>query len=167
MIQRIVCLVSAVLTAGLLAAACGGSPASPQPSPPPVQPPPPPPPAPPSNAAPEIKSIRVQSRRPRTPARFADVNETVDVIATVEDAETAASAMTYEWTATHGSFNGTGPAVTWTAPQSISAPINATLTVKVIERYGHPGQPQDFSHEVTSTVAVRLHDSLDEIGEMA
>lgn len=154
-----------MLASALLAAACGGSPAAPQPPAPP--PPPPPVVQPPNNALPQIQSIRVQDRRPRTPARFADVSDIVDVVATVQDAETAPEAMTYEWTATHGTFSGTGANVTWSAPASISGPLKATLTLKLIERYGHPGQAPSFSHEVTSTVEVAVHDSQKEVADIA
>lgn len=142
----------------LLMAACGGSPS--QPTPPPVV-------VPPVNAVPSIDGIAVQGRRERQPARFADLRETVDVTATVRDTETPLEELTYQWTATAGTFNGTGRSVTWTAPDAAATPAGVTLTLKVVENYGHPGQARTFSHEVSSSVTVALHDSVKEVGDMA
>jgi hypothetical protein len=134
----------------------------------PTTPPPPPGPGPPpTNAMPVIGSVTVQGRRAGQPARFADVRETVDVAATVSDAETPIDELVYQWTATAGTFTGTGRNVTWTAPDSAPAPVTVTITLKVIEAYGHPGQPKNFSQEVTGTQTIALHDSTKEVGDMA
>jgi hypothetical protein len=109
----------------------------------------------------------VQGRRAGQPARFADLRETVDVVATVRDTETSLDDLVYQWTATAGTFNGTGRAVTWTAPESASTPAIVTITLKVVEHYGHPGQPKNFSQEVSSMQTLRLHDSGREVGDMA
>ena len=139
---------------------------------PPTQPSPQPPPVnidPPANTRPAIDSITVQGRRPRQPARFADVRETVDVTAAVRDTETPVEELTYQWSATAGTFSGTGRAVTWTAPDTIAEPNGATVTItlKVIEAFGHPGQPKTFSQDTTSTQTISLHDSAGEVGRMA
>ena len=42
-----------------------------------------------------------------------------------------------------------------------------TITLKIVENYGHPGQPKNFSHEVTSSVEIALHDSGREVRRMA
>ncbi len=148
----------------VLVTACGGS--SPTQPRPPVTPPPVI--EPPANAAPTIESVSVQGRRPKEPARFADLKETVDVTASVRDPETPPEEMTYHWTATAGSFSGTGRTVTWTAPDSFEpTPAKITLTVRVVEHYGHPGQPKNYSQEVSATVDVALHNSLKEVGDMA
>jgi hypothetical protein len=139
--------------------ACGSS--SPPTTPPPVVTPPP------VNAMPSVSAITVQGRRLRQPARFADAAETIDVSAAVTDAETPVDELTYEWTAPVGSFTGTGRNVTWTAPADVSVPTEVTLTVKVTERYGHPGQPKDFSQNVSATQTLSLHDSRKEVGEMS
>ena len=140
---------------------CGASP--PTTPPPPPQPNPGPPP---QNTAPTVESITVQGRRPRQPASFADVRETVDVRATVRDPETSIDELTYEWSATAGTFSGTGRNVTWTAPETATTPSTVTITLKVVEQYGRPGEPKDFKHEVTATHAVKLHDSAREVGDM-
>ena len=152
--------VSACALAVGLAACGGGSPTTPTPpNPPPVTPP--------ANAVPSIDSITIQGRRPRQPARFADVRETVDVAAAVSDAETPVGELTYQWSATGGTFAGTGRTVAWTAPDSATTSGTVTLTLKVIENYGHPGQPKSFSHEVARTQTVAMHDSVKEVGDMA
>jgi len=145
-------------------AACGGD------NRPPTQPPPPPPPPvnldPPANTAPAIDGITALGRRPKEPARFADVRETIDVTATVRDPETPIEELTYQWSATAGTFTGTGRAVTWTAPDTVMQPT-VTITLKVIEAYGHPGQAKIFSQETTGTVTISLHDSIKELADMA
>lgn len=144
-----------------LSGACGGSPSAPGP----VNPPPggggatPPP-----NSAPVIQGIAVQGNRPRQPANFTDLGEAVDVTATVRDDETAAEQLQYNWTASTGTFNGTGARVTWQAPASASTPAEVTLRLELVERYG---QNQAFEHRVSSTARLSLHDSVKEVGEMA
>ena len=155
------------IAAGLCAAVisgCGGSPTSPKP---PTTPTPPPTIEPPANIAPTIELLAVQGRRVRQPARFADLRETVDVTATVVDPETPVEELTYEWTATAGTFAGTGRMVTWTAPDAATTPGKVTLTLKVIEKYGHPGQPKNFSQDVSKTLDVALHDSVSEVRKMS
>jgi hypothetical protein len=153
---------AAVVTAVALAiGACsgGGSPTQPSPPPPVVTPP--------ANALPSIDAIAVQGRRERQPARVADLRESVDVTATVRDAETPIDELVYQWSATAGSFSGTGRTVTWTAPDTAATPTTAVLTLKVVENYGHPGQPKSFAQEVSSSATVSLHDSVKEVGDMA
>jgi hypothetical protein len=122
---------------------------------------------PPANAAPTIDSISAQGRRSKEPPRFADVNETIDLSATVTDPETAADELVYEWTASTGTINGSGGTVTWTAPDTIGAPETVTITLKVVENYGYPGQAKIYSQEVSATQTLSLHDSANEVGEMS
>jgi hypothetical protein len=156
-------LIAAALALSL--AACGGS------SRPPTQPPPSGNPPtnqdPPANTRPAIDSITAQGRRPNQPARFADVREMIDVSATVRDPETPVDQLTYQWTATAGTFISTGRVAIWTAPDSIASPTTVTITLKVIEAFGHPGQAKTFSHDTTSTVTVSVHDSVKEVGDMS
>ena len=147
---------------GLFLQACGGST-------PPTQPPPPPPPVinPPQNALPSIATITVQGRRPKQPARFADAREVIDVTAIVTDAETPVADLMYQWSATAGTFAGTGRTVAWTAPDSVAAPTTVTITLKVVEQYGYPGQAKIYSQEVSATQTLSLHDSVKEVGDMS
>jgi len=140
-------------------AACG-SPSGPGP----VTPPPPPPPA---NALPIIESIKVTGRRARQPANFADLSETVDVVAAVHDDETPLTDLEFQWTASVGRFEGSGASVAWIAPSSAPAPVEVALTLKLVEKYGQPGGPKIYQHDVSSSANVSLHDSAKEVGDMA
>ena len=154
------------VAAGLLLvlAACGGSK-------PPTQPPPSNNPPtnidPPANTRPTVDGITVQGRRPGQPARFADVREMVDVTAAVRDPETPVEELQYQWTATVGTFISTGRIAIWTAPDSIPGPTTVTITLRVVEHFGHPGQAKIFSHDTTATVTVAVHDSAKEVGDMS
>ena len=152
---------AAMLLAAIVSTACGSSTPPTQPNtPPPVV-------TPPANSMPAIASITIQGKRPRQPARFADASEAVDVSVSVTDAETPVDELTYEWTSPVGTFSGTGRSVTWTAPAEVVTPADITITLKVTERYGHPGQPKDFSQNTSATQTLSLHDSRREVGEMS
>jgi hypothetical protein len=123
-----------------------------------------------ANAPPTIVSLTARGTRTNEPAGFADKSETINVTATVTDAETPPSSLTYAWTATLGTFSGTGAAVTWTAPASVSSPTTATLTLTVTETYTVPGGnglPVTATNTATKTVTVSLHDTSKEVGDMA
>jgi hypothetical protein len=153
------------LAAALFMAACGG-PTRPSPNPGGgnngggnQQPPP--------NNPPVVDAITIQGTRVKEPANFADVGETVAITAKVHDDETAADQLQYEWTAAIGTFSGTGASVTWQAPATATTPGDVMVTLKVVEKYGFPGGPQTFQHEVTGTAKLSLHDSVKEVGDMA
>ena len=146
------------LVAVLFAVSCGDSPNSPGP----VNNPPPPPPPPVNNTAPVISSITVQGTRRNEPPNFADLSETVPLTVTVTDAETPVDQLQYTWTASVGTFTGTGTRVSWIAPAEAVTPATATLTLEVIERYGTNQQ-----NRVTVTATVALHNSVKEVGDMA
>jgi hypothetical protein len=120
-----------------------------------------------TNTPPVIDSLRAQGMRPKQPANMADLNEAIAVNAVVRDAETPADTLTYQWTATAGSFDGSGANVTWRAPASAGQiPLTATLTLTVIERYSTAdpqGLPVMQENRVTRTTDVIVHDSVDEI----
>ena len=123
---------------------------------------------PPANNLPVIDSITIQgTRATKEPANFADLNESVPVTAKVHDDETPVDQLQYEWSASAGTFTGTGLSVVWQAPASAETPIDVTITLKVTEKYGFPGQPPAFSHDVSGTASVSLHDSAKEVGDMA
>ena len=157
---------SALLLA-LLIGACGETPIQPSPNPGSggqnTTPPP--------NNQPVVESITVQGSKANEPANFADVGEAIAVSAKVRDDETALSLLQYTWSATSGTFSGTGASVTWTAPATLPGTPSSTsgqtvtLTLTVVERYG-PAPPQ-FEHRVTSTATLSLHDSPSEVGELS
>jgi hypothetical protein len=110
-----------------------------------------------AGAPPVIQTIVAQGTRTTEPAQFADLNETINVTATVTDADTTAASLQYTWTADLGTMSGTGAKVTWQAPASAATPVKATITLSV----------SDGSTAVTGTSAVTLHDSTKEIGDIA
>jgi hypothetical protein len=113
------------------------------------------------NAPPVITSLVAQSARTNAPSNFADLGEEVVVTATVQDAETPASRLVFEWSADGGTFTGTGAAVRWRAPTGIPIPAQLKVTLKVTE-------PVDGSSQSASrTVTVRVHDSIKEISDLS
>lgn len=109
------------------------------------------------NIAPVIKTMTAQGRRLREPASFADYGETIQLTLVVEDAESAANQLGYEWRPCDGRIAGTGPQVDWTAPTGGSLPSTCTIQVIVM----------DGQHVLTRSVVVRLHNSAVEVGALA
>jgi hypothetical protein len=144
-----------ILALTVIALACGDSPNKPGPI---INPPPPPV----NNTAPVITSITVQGSRRNEPANFADVSETVAVTGAVTDAETNVDLLQYNWTATLGSFTGTGARVSWVAPAAAVTPATVTITLEVVERFG-----TNQENRVNRTATVALHDSIKEVGDMS
>lgn len=137
----------AIITAG-----CSGDPGTGPSDPPPS-----------NNALPVVTSIVVRGTAPREPAQYATLGETVNVTATVTDAETPVAQLTYEWTSSAGgTFSANAPTATWTAPLSAATPLKATLTLTVTERFG-----TNQTNRVTATSVVDLHDSAKEVGDLA
>jgi hypothetical protein len=146
----------ALLYLVLVAIACGTDPATG-----PSNPDPPPP----SNASPVVTSILVKGILAREPAQYATLGETVNVTATVTDAETPVNQLTYEWSSSvGGTFGSNAPTTTWTAPATLpgTTPVNATLTLTVVERVD-----ATRNNRVTATSVVDLHNSPKEVGDLA
>lgn len=135
------CRVIAVVLMLCALSACSGSPSGPGP----VNPPPPPPPA---NTPPVIDSITTSVSR-------TEVDTDVTVTATVRDAETAVSQLTFTWSADGGTFSGSGASVTWRVAKGVTTPVEYAIRLTVTESYG-AGQQNTVSG--TST-PVRVHDS--------
>lgn len=123
------------------------------------------------NTPPSIVSLTAQGLRPNQPALFADLNEEINVVSTVTDAETAGDRLTYQWTADAGTFAGSGPSVKWRAPQSIDrTPTTIPLKLTVIERFqtvDENGALVDREQSVSQSVTVRVHNSRKETGDRA
>ena len=113
------------------------------------------------NPPPVITSLVVQSTRANAPSNFGDVGEEVVATATVQDAETPVSGLTFEWSAEGGAFTGTGPSVRWRVPTGVATPTQLKVTVKVTETVGATSQ------SVSSTATVRVHDSIKEISDVS
>ena len=111
-----------------------------------------------ADTTPTISSITAQGTRPNEPKNFADLDEEVAVTAVVDDPDTAADRLTFEWTAEEGTINGTGANVTWRATSDAATPKSVVLTLKVSD----PG-----SNTTTGTVSVSLHNSRKEVGDLS
>lgn len=145
-----------LLVLGLLVAACGGSsPTGPTPPPPPTPPP--------VVTPPTINGVTVSMTR-------VEVDTAVTVTADVTDAEKAPAELTYVWSASVGTFAGTGPSVTWLLPKDgASTPRDVVLTVTVVEPYQviEGGQLVAREHRISRDApAIRVHDSRHEIATM-
>lgn len=111
-----------------------------------------------SGQAPVIQSLVARGTRSSQPERLADLGEEITVTATVQDPDTPAGSLTYEWTAPAGAFVGTGASVRWRAPEPpFATPGTVVLSLRV----------SDGANQATQTVTVRVHDSAREIGDMA
>jgi hypothetical protein len=111
-----------------------------------------------ADAPPVISSITARGTRPNEPQNFADLNEEIAVTAVVEDPETPADRLTFEWTAEAGTFSGSGVTVLWRAPADAPTPASVVLTLTVSD----PG-----SNHVSATATVSVHNSRKEIGDLA
>lgn len=130
-----------------------------------------------ANAAPVISALTAKGTKPREPAQFADLGETINVAAAVSDAETPVPQLIFAWTATItgadsvGTFSGSGASVTWTAPAAFSnAPTTVKITLKVTERYqttDSVGLPVTRENVVEKSTDVRLHNSVKEVSDLA
>ena len=130
-----------------------------------------------ANAPPVITSLSAKGTKPREPEQFADLGETINVSAVVTDAETPVPQLTYAWTATVssgealGSFNGTGPNVSWTAPAAFpGTPMTVRIALKVTERYqttDNVGLPVTRENVAEKTTDLRLHNSAKEVSDLA
>jgi hypothetical protein len=124
----------------------------------------------PLNAPPTITGISSRSSRPNVPSRFADLDETITVTATVIDPETPSDQLKYEWTAESGTISGTGREISWRAPAQASTPTTSRLSLTVIETYqtvDAQGLPKTDENRATSTFDVRVHASAKEVRDMA
>ncbi len=115
-----------------------------------------------ANRAPVISAFRSVGSRNNQPSGFADIDETVQVLATVTDSDTSNASLTYEWTAP-GTLTPSGPTLTWKIPASISGGTPATVTVglKVTEKFAEGGVTHTQS--TSGSFAMRVHDSQNEI----
>jgi hypothetical protein len=123
-----------------------------------------------TNQPPIVSGISSRSSRPGVPNRFADLDETITVTATVTDPETPADQLRYEWTADVGTFAGTGREVTWRAPAQATTPAEVRLNLVVVETYqtvNAQGLPVSAEHRVPGLLTVRLHASAKEVRDLA
>ena len=122
------------------------------------------------NSPPVVEPLRAQGSRPNQPAQMADLGEGISVTTIVTDAESTTPQLTFQWTASLGTMEGTGQSVVFRAPATLAqTPVDATVTLTVIEKYfeaGPTGLPVEREHRVARTVNIRVHDSSREIAAM-
>jgi hypothetical protein len=122
------------------------------------------------NGPPTIQSLTIKGSRANEPSDFADLGEEVTVSAQVQDAETPADRLTYNWNASSGTITGTGQTVTWKAPTDVKTPTTATISLEVVERYqavDDSGAEVTRENKVDESEKVDIHDSEREVGGMA
>lgn len=124
------------------------------------------------NSAPVVSPLSVQPPRVNQPITLATIGDRISLTASVNDAETPANELTYEWTANPslGAFSGTGAAVQWIAPETVTSSQLVMLILTVVERYQEAdsqGLPVQREHRVQQAVVLKVHDSVKEIGDMA
>ena len=118
-----------------------------------------------TNRPPVITNIRSIGSRPGQPSGFADVDETVTVVADATDAETPVSALTFLWTGP-GAFGGTTATTSWHLPATVSpVPSPVTVTVTAVETYVE-GKLTHTNTSDPKTFVMQVHDSQKEILDM-
>lgn len=122
------------------------------------------------NTPPVISSVTARGARPNEPSTFADLDEEINVTASVSDAETSLDQLTYEWSADVGTFIGSGPSVKWRAPRILpKTPVDYPLTLSVTEQYqttDDRGTLVTAENKATGKVLVHVHNSLKEVSDL-
>ena len=117
-----------------------------------------------ANQAPVIASIRSIGSRTNQPSGFADLDETITLIATVTDVETPAGALAYAWSGP-GAFSGSGATVSWRAPATLSpTPSTVVVALTVTELFTEGAVVH--TNTASRTFVVEVHDSQKEILDM-
>ena len=118
-----------------------------------------------TNQPPVVTSIRSIGSRPNQPSAFADLNETITLVAAVTDNETAPGALTYTWSGP-GTFTGTGATVAWTVPAGgLATPAPVVVTLTVTETFTEGGVLHT-QRSVPASFTVQVHDSQKEIFDL-
>jgi hypothetical protein len=96
-----------------------------------------------------------------------EVDEFAELIADVQDADTSADDLTYEWSSDKGGgvFVGSGRRVRWQAPRLRPTPDPYVLTLTVTEDYEEGGENKQ--HKVSAGTTVHYNDSLREVSALA
>lgn len=117
-----------------------------------------------ANQPPVITSIRSTGSRTNQPSGFADLDETITLVATVTDVETPASALTYAWSGP-GAFSGSGGTVSWRAPAGLS-PTPSTVVVALTVTESFTEGMVSHTNSASRTFVIDVHDSQNEILDM-
>jgi hypothetical protein len=108
---------------------------------------------------PDLGDLKLSSSR-------AEVGKSITVKVPISDS--GAGTITYDWSATGGTFSGTGASVKWTAPKGQPTPATYKLTVKVTQDYTVQTSTGPQTHTTTSTESanVYVNDSPREISNL-
>jgi hypothetical protein len=123
-----------------------------------------------ANQPPAIANISIKGTGRNEPGGYSDIDETLNIVASVSDAETPVSDLKFAWSVEVGTINGDGPTVTWRSPHDVPSPRDVTFTLTVTERFQSTddnGLPVTKENKTTGTAVVSLHDSRKEVGDMA
>jgi len=99
----------------------------------------------------------------------AEINGRIELTAVVSDPETDPANLQYEWTATGGSFTGSGRSVVWNAPGTASPALHE-LKLTVVDRYtttDADGRSQTKENRVSRTATAHMNDSQAELSALA
>jgi hypothetical protein len=109
-----------------------------------------------TNAPPKIDSLTAGSDR-------IEAGEELLLMATVSDAETNPSQLSYVWSVSPsgGTFTGSGREVRWRAPKPATTPNLYTVTLTVTETYSSSGTRR--TNQTAASVQVHYNDSVPEI----
>jgi hypothetical protein len=115
-----------------------------------------------ANRPPVVSGFRSIGSRTNQPSGFADLDETVQITPTVNDAETTNAALTFEWSGP-GLLTASGSTLMWKIPSSLPSGTPATVPIglTVTERFVEGGVTHQQS--TAATFPVRVHDSQKEI----
>jgi hypothetical protein len=113
-----------------------------------------------SNTPPQIASLTSSSPR-------VEAEQEVTLTATVTDAETNPSQLTYAWSVSPagGLFTGSGREVRWRAPRSAPTPGLYTITLTVTESYVSGGAQR--TNQVSGSAQVRYNDPIAEVTDIS
>jgi len=108
------------------------------------------------NRAPVITSLVSRGGFDNQPSGLADAGQSLDIVATVTDVETAVGSLVFEWSADAGTISGTGATARWQAPVS-GAPLTAKVSVTVTERFTEPGSSVPRENKTAGELEMAVH----------
>jgi len=118
-----------------------------------------------TNKPPVVQSIVTGTNR-------AEVATEIALSAVLLDQGTNPSSLEYGWSATGGTFSGTGPSVRWRAPVTATPPAHE-ISLTVVERYTSSGggsgggRPQQIENRTSAIAHVYVNNSPAELGGLA
>jgi hypothetical protein len=105
--------------------------------------------------APVIRAITVPTSR-------VEAGQDITITATVEDAETPLTQLTFQWAASAGTITGSGTTATWRMPEGLTAGVDVVVTLTVTDTYTAIVNNQLVQRQFTvlgTSTPFRVHDS--------